>query len=183
MGRTSRVRGSLGLGDVAAAARVLRQAGAASMDGVAEQRRTLAEFCRFALCGAEPPHAAAAGDSQAGAHHGAVVATSAEAAAGSAPGRPLSSASTTTSASPPPITAAVSAVTLDSHLPPRVRQTLEHLLRGDGEKQIAVKLGLSRHTVHVYIKTLHKHYNVCSRSELLARFIPHLTLMACVAGA
>jgi DNA-binding NarL/FixJ family response regulator len=56
-------------------------------------------------------------------------------------------------------------------LSPRLRQTLEHLLRGDGEKQIAAKLGLSQHTIHVYVKSLHKHYSVCSRSELLARFI------------
>jgi DNA-binding CsgD family transcriptional regulator len=47
------------------------------------------------------------------------------------------------------------------------------LLRGDGEKQIAARLKLSTHTVHVYVKALHKRYNVSSRSELLAHFIPH----------
>ena len=56
-------------------------------------------------------------------------------------------------------------------LPPRMRQTLERLLAGDGEKQIAARLGVSRHTVHVYVKGLYRHYDVCSRGELLARFV------------
>ena len=56
-------------------------------------------------------------------------------------------------------------------LSPRLRQTLQHLLDGDGEKQIARKLGLSPHTVHIYVKALYKHYDVCSRSELLSRWI------------
>lgn len=56
-------------------------------------------------------------------------------------------------------------------LPRRLRQTLGHLLQGDGEKQIALKLGLSQHTVHVYVKSLHKRFNVSSRAELLARYI------------
>lgn len=56
-------------------------------------------------------------------------------------------------------------------LPRRLRQTLERLLQGDGEKQIALKLGLSQHTVHVYVKSLHKRFKVSSRAELLARFI------------
>lgn len=61
-------------------------------------------------------------------------------------------------------------------LPPRLHQTLGHLLQGDGEKQIALKLGLSQHTVHVYVKSLHKRFNVSSRAELLARFIRPGTL-------
>ena len=56
-------------------------------------------------------------------------------------------------------------------LPPRVRQTLELILAGDGEKQIALRMGVSRHTVHVYIKSLYRHYEVSSRGELLARFV------------
>src|SRR5687767_11294301 len=58
-----------------------------------------------------------------------------------------------------------------SELSPRLRQTLRHLLEGDGEKQIAAKLGVSRHTVHVYVKSLYRRFDVCSRSELLAHFI------------
>jgi DNA-binding CsgD family transcriptional regulator len=58
-----------------------------------------------------------------------------------------------------------------SALPRRLRPVLEHLLRGDAEKQVAQKLGLSRHTVHEYIKVLYKKLNVSSRAELLAQFI------------
>lgn len=54
---------------------------------------------------------------------------------------------------------------------PRLRQTLSMLLEGDAEKEIARKLGISKHTVHVYIKALHKHFDVSSRSELMALFI------------
>jgi DNA-binding NarL/FixJ family response regulator len=56
-------------------------------------------------------------------------------------------------------------------LSPRMRQTLEQLLAGDSEKQIAQRLGLSRHTVHVYVKALYKGFSVSSRGELLALFI------------
>ena len=56
-------------------------------------------------------------------------------------------------------------------LSPRMHQTLERLLAGDSEKQIAARLGLSRHTVHVYVKTLYRRFEVCSRGELFARFI------------
>lgn len=61
------------------------------------------------------------------------------------------------------------ASTLDKGLSPRMRQTLELLLAGDGEKQVAYKLKLSQHTVHVYAKSLYKHFGVSSRGELLAR--------------
>jgi DNA-binding NarL/FixJ family response regulator len=61
--------------------------------------------------------------------------------------------------------------TVGEDLSPRLRQTLQHLLEGDSEKQIARKLGLSPHTVHIYVKSLYKHYDVCSRSELLAKWI------------
>ena len=56
-------------------------------------------------------------------------------------------------------------------LPPRMKQTLELLIGGAGEKQIARRLSLSQHTVHVYVKALHKGFGVSSRGELLARFI------------
>jgi DNA-binding NarL/FixJ family response regulator len=60
---------------------------------------------------------------------------------------------------------------LGAELSPRLRQTLGRLLAGDSEKQIARHLGVSPHTVHVYVKNLYRHYNVCSRGELLARFV------------
>lgn len=57
------------------------------------------------------------------------------------------------------------------NLSPRMQQTLERLLVGDSEKQIAARLGLSRHTVHVYVKALYRGFNVSSRGELLACFV------------
>lgn len=57
------------------------------------------------------------------------------------------------------------------HLSPRMRQILERLLAGDSEKQIASKLNVSVHTVHTYVKRLHKALNVSSRGELLAKFV------------
>jgi DNA-binding NarL/FixJ family response regulator len=57
------------------------------------------------------------------------------------------------------------------NLSPRMQQTLQRLLVGDSEKQIANQLGLSRHTVHVYVKALYRGFGVSSRGELLARFV------------
>jgi DNA-binding CsgD family transcriptional regulator len=54
-------------------------------------------------------------------------------------------------------------------LPPRLRQVLACLLEGDGEKQVASHLGLSKHTIHEYLKRLHERFGVSSRGELLAR--------------
>jgi hypothetical protein len=54
-------------------------------------------------------------------------------------------------------------------LPPRLTQTLEGLLQGNSEKQIAFALGLSQHTVHHYVQALHKRFGVASRAELLAK--------------
>jgi len=56
-------------------------------------------------------------------------------------------------------------------LSPRHAQTLEGLLAGDSEKQIAAKLGIRRNTVHVYVTALYRHFDVSSRGELLARFV------------
>jgi DNA-binding CsgD family transcriptional regulator len=56
-----------------------------------------------------------------------------------------------------------------SALPPRLTQTLNELLAGSSEKQIALKLELSRHTIHNYVKALHQRFGVSSRGELLAR--------------
>jgi DNA-binding CsgD family transcriptional regulator len=54
-------------------------------------------------------------------------------------------------------------------LPPRVRQVLVCLMEGDSEKQAALRLGISRHTVHDYVKRLHHRFEVASRGELLTR--------------
>lgn len=56
-----------------------------------------------------------------------------------------------------------------SDLPPRLAQTLEALLEGASEKQIAQQLNLSRHTIHNYVKALHQRFEVSSRGELLAK--------------
>jgi DNA-binding CsgD family transcriptional regulator len=56
-------------------------------------------------------------------------------------------------------------------LSPRMQQTLLSLLGGDSEKQVAAKLGVSPHTVHVYVKQLYRKYGVSSRGELLARWV------------
>ena len=56
-------------------------------------------------------------------------------------------------------------------LPARLRPVLRRLLAGDAEKQAAVKLGLSPHTVHQYTKLLYRAFGVNSRGELLAQFV------------
>lgn len=58
-----------------------------------------------------------------------------------------------------------------SQLPPRLCNVLQCLLEGDGEKQIAARLGLTRQSVHQYVKALYRHFRVHSRPELLARWI------------
>jgi DNA-binding NarL/FixJ family response regulator len=56
-------------------------------------------------------------------------------------------------------------------LPPRLTQTLELLLIGASEKQVAHQLKLSPHTVHGYVKALYRLYGVSTRGELLARHL------------
>jgi DNA-binding CsgD family transcriptional regulator len=51
-------------------------------------------------------------------------------------------------------------------LSPRLRQTLELVVAGDAIKHIAMKLGISHHTVNDYIKVLYKRAGVGSRTEL-----------------
>lgn len=59
-------------------------------------------------------------------------------------------------------------------LSPRRRQTLDLLLAGEGEKQIASRLGLSRSTVHGYVTDLYGLMGVSSRAGLLALFVRRL---------
>ncbi|MBA4067977.1 MAG: hypothetical protein C0501_30595 [Isosphaera sp.] len=56
-------------------------------------------------------------------------------------------------------------------LPPRVRQVLRCLLEGDGDKQVANRLGISAYTVNQYVKVIFAHFGVQSRTELLARWV------------
>ena len=59
----------------------------------------------------------------------------------------------------------------------RLRQVLACLLEGNSEKQVATRLGISRHTVHEYVKRLHRHFGVASRGELLSRCCRFLPVM------
>jgi DNA-binding CsgD family transcriptional regulator len=56
-------------------------------------------------------------------------------------------------------------------LSPRLRQTLEALLAGYGEKQVAAHLGISRATVHEYIGDLYNRFGVEGRAPLMAYFL------------
>jgi len=65
----------------------------------------------------------------------------------------------------------MSAAGIVADLSPRQRQTLQFLLAGHSEKEIAEFMRLSRNTVHHHIKALHRHFAVSTRSELLARWV------------
>jgi DNA-binding CsgD family transcriptional regulator len=62
---------------------------------------------------------------------------------------------------------------LTTGLSKRMRDTLQHLLSGDSEKEVAAKLRLSPHTVHIHVKNLYKRLGVCSRGELMAKCLGH----------
>lgn len=55
-------------------------------------------------------------------------------------------------------------------LSPRLREVLESLAEGDSERQVALRIGISRHTVHDLVKELHRRFEVSSRGELLAAY-------------
>jgi DNA-binding CsgD family transcriptional regulator len=74
----------------------------------------------------------------------------------------LSAVPTTTSDAPTPPGAA---------LAPRVRATLEILMTGASNKEIASRLGISQNTVHQYVKELLRAYGAGSRAELVARLL------------
>jgi DNA-binding CsgD family transcriptional regulator len=58
-------------------------------------------------------------------------------------------------------------------LSPRERQVMLLLLEGDSRKEVARKLSLSQHTVADYLKVIYRKLGVCSRGELLAKYLPH----------
>jgi DNA-binding CsgD family transcriptional regulator len=53
----------------------------------------------------------------------------------------------------------------------RESEVLQRLLKGDSMKETATRLGLSAHTVHDYVKSLYRKFDVNTRAELLARFV------------
>lgn len=59
------------------------------------------------------------------------------------------------------------------HLTPRQRQTLKLLLAGLSEKEAAHAMSISQATVHDHVVALHRHFEVCSRGELLSLFVRH----------
>lgn len=56
-------------------------------------------------------------------------------------------------------------------LSPRERETLLLLLRGGSEKEIAQQLGLSPKTLHQYVISIYRKFNVRSRPELMALWL------------
>ena len=58
---------------------------------------------------------------------------------------------------------------LSPPLAPRLEETLRALMTGASEKQIADDLGVSKHTLHQYVKTLYRRFAVSSRPELMAK--------------
>jgi DNA-binding CsgD family transcriptional regulator len=58
---------------------------------------------------------------------------------------------------------------LVARLSPRERQTLDLLLAGLADKEIADRLGISPHTVNQYTKSIYRRFGVRSRAALLAR--------------
>jgi DNA-binding CsgD family transcriptional regulator len=70
------------------------------------------------------------------------------------------------------------------NLSPRQKTVLEHLKEGCSEKEVAGALGISHHTVHHYVKSLYKRFQVGSRAELLSLLLgrgkKHLALTALV---
>jgi hypothetical protein len=57
--------------------------------------------------------------------------------------------------------------TMPRRLPMQLQHVLVCLLQGDAEKQVADRLGLSRHTVNRHVQRLHHHFAVHSRGELM----------------
>ena len=56
-------------------------------------------------------------------------------------------------------------------LSPRVRQTLDGLLAGGSEKEIAAQMGISRSTLHEYVGSIYDRFGVDGRAALMAYFL------------
>jgi hypothetical protein len=59
-----------------------------------------------------------------------------------------------------------------SDLPRQLREVLGHVTAGMTERQTAIRMGLSQHTVHSYLKVLHRRFGATSRVELVERTRP-----------
>ncbi|MDB5324606.1 MAG: response regulator [Phycisphaerales bacterium] len=58
---------------------------------------------------------------------------------------------------------------VDPTMPPRQQLVLAQLLTGASEKEVAKQIGISRHTVHAYVKAIYKRFDVTSRSQLIVK--------------
>ena len=58
-----------------------------------------------------------------------------------------------------------------SSLTHRRLEVLELLIKGDSEKQIAFELGVGKAAIHDHVLAIYRHFVVCSRGELLSKFI------------
>jgi DNA-binding CsgD family transcriptional regulator len=56
---------------------------------------------------------------------------------------------------------------IEKRLPRRLAELLGHLRGPDSEKQIALKMGLSPHTIHNHVRRLYAKFDVASRAELM----------------
>jgi DNA-binding CsgD family transcriptional regulator len=146
-----------------------------AVDDPDEARRQIAEFCRYLgtqLLGKSPPQRKTVKPAATGATRekkpvpSAVPVDSKDSNRGTPQAGVVQNPSAIQTTAP-----TVAARTPRIKLSPRQQQTLELLLAGDSEKQIARKLKLSPHTVHVYVKAIYRSFGVNSRAELLARFV------------
>lgn len=56
-------------------------------------------------------------------------------------------------------------------LPAKTRSVLACLLEGDSDKQVALRLKMTSHTVNAHTRSIYRHFGVKSRVELMARWI------------
>jgi DNA-binding CsgD family transcriptional regulator len=131
------------IGDVSAMLRVMKPLHRNGPDPVSERRRLVADLCRFI-----------------GVNIGTVDPQSSRMHPSGGNGQGMQNADQP-----------IPGFTSGDELSPRLEQTLRHLLNGDSEKQVARKLDLSQHTVHVYVKALYRRFGVSTRAELLSRYL------------
>jgi len=65
----------------------------------------------------------------------------------------------------------VESIDMDSLLSPAQKRVFDRLLTGLSEKEIAVVMGISHHTVHNHVREIYSRLGVKSRAELMARLL------------
>lgn len=61
----------------------------------------------------------------------------------------------------------------------RREQTLQLLLAGCSEKEVAAQMGITRYTVHEHVKRIYRIFAVTTRAELMARLLVTTDLHGC----